>query len=400
MVASLGAVSFDLLNVLPIVSARAGGPPAFVGPAARELERLGHRVRTIATDLALAPGARPQRRVLPDEVQAALAAAGHHTLYPTRFPRRLLYSPELARGARTAAATASVVHLHSLWLHPQYAGYRAAAAAGVPYIVSPHGALDPALATRGRLRKRLTTDAWQRRMLDGARMIHITTDVEAELIADIARAVPRALVPVGVDLDEFDDLPERDVFRRTRLGGYDGPVVLFLSRLSYKKGIDLLIEGFAHVRRRLESRLVIAGPDDERLTPSLRGVAARHGVLEDVQFVGPVFGEDRRAAFASADLWALTSHTENFGVAVIEAMAARRPVVISPAVNLAPQVAAADAGLVAELNPVAIADAIQAVLSDPARSHTLGRNGRKFAERFDWPIVASELERMYLGASA
>jgi glycosyltransferase involved in cell wall biosynthesis len=354
-------------------------------------------VHTIATDAARAPGARPQRPVRADEVHPAVAS-GNLGLYPTRFPRRLLYSPELARAVRASVLGADVVHIHSLWLHPQYAAARAAASAGVPYIVSPHGSLDPALASRGRVRKALTMHVWQRRMLEGASLIHATTDVEADLLPDAARAAPLAVVPVGIDLDEFRELPHRDVFRRERLGSYDGPLILFLSRLSYKKRLDVLIEAFARLRSELDCRLVIAGPDDERLTPSLQAVAARAGVKDQVMFVGPAFGEDRRAALASADVWALSSQTENFGIAVVEALAAGCPVVISPAVNLAPLLTAAGAGIVADLAPDAFATALRAVLTDSALRDRLRWNGPALASRFDIRAVGSALEEMYLRA--
>ena len=301
-------MKLKILHVLPIASQRAGGPPAFAGPAARELEQRGHQVRIVSTDLALAPGCKGQRALRSDEVHP-LIAANDHALYRTRWPGRIAYSPALATALRASVSQFDVVHIHSLWLYPQYAAYSAASAAGVPYIVSPHGALDPFLRERGRLRKRITTEAWQGRMLARAKLIHVTSEVEAELIGDVAPSVPRAVIPLGVDLAEFSELPERDIFRHERLGGYDEPVILYLGRLTFKKGIDLLIEAFSRARRQFRCRVVIAGPDDERLEPSLRELAERVGVADDVAFVGPVYGRDRLAALACADIWALASHT-------------------------------------------------------------------------------------------
>ncbi len=387
-------MALEIVNVLPIVSARAGGPPAFVGPLALELQRRGHRVLTLTTDLALPPGARGQRPAHAAEILPSMAAAGY-SAFATRRPRRLLYSPALAAEAKAAVRAADVVHIHSLWLYPQYAAYRAAVHHHVPYVVSPHGALDPALAARGRLRKQATSALWQRRMFERATLIHVTTGAEAELIPDVAPNVPRAVVPLGVDLSEQTACPDPAAFRRNYLDGYQGLVVLFLGRLTFKKGIDLLIRAFTDARPEIDCRLVVAGPDDERLAPSLHALAERGGVGGDVVFTGPLFGEARAAAFAAADVFALTSHTENFGVAVIEAVAAGCPALISSAVNLAPEMGAAGAAVVVELNEGSITAGLRRALGDPGLRDRLRVAGREFARRYELGAVAGELERMY-----
>jgi glycosyltransferase involved in cell wall biosynthesis len=117
-----------------------------------------------------------------------------------------------------------------------------------------------------------------------------------------------------------------------------------------------------------------------------------------VVFVGPVYGEERRAALSCADVWALSSHAENFGIAVVEAMAASRPVVISPAVNLAGEVAREDAGIVADAEPDAFGNALLQILIDDDRRLRLANRGRAFASRYDWAVVAPRLVEMYRAA--
>jgi glycosyltransferase involved in cell wall biosynthesis len=316
-------------------------------------------------------------------------------LFKARFPRRLAFSPGLYRAMRRMAPSYDVMHIHNLWQFPQYAAYKAALAARIPYVVSPHGALDPYLRQHGRLRKRLMSDGWQNEMLNSAKLIHVTTAAEERLISDIAPDVPRAVVPCGLYVDEFSALPSHDVFRRQRLDGYDGPVILFLGRITQKKGVDVLIRAFAHARGVQECRLVVVGPDDERLLPSLRRLVRDLGMTDDVCFLDPVYGDDRLAALATADVWALASHTENFGIAVAEAMAAGCAVVISPEVNLADDVAAGEAGVVADLDPRAFGEALLNLLADDHRRAHLRRTAPLFARRYDWSVVAPELLRMY-----
>ena len=125
------------------------------------------------------------------------------------------------------------------------------------------------------------------------------------------------------------------------------PFLLFISRIHVKKGIDLLVEAFAGVAARTPDwQLVIAGPDQSDLVPELKAQAARLGIGERVHFPGMISGDAKWGAFRSCEAMALTSHQENFGVVVAEAMACARPVLISDKVNIWHEVAADAAGLV------------------------------------------------------
>jgi glycosyltransferase involved in cell wall biosynthesis len=223
-------------------------------------------------------------------------------------------------------------------------------------------------------------------------MLHVTTAEEERLTADIAPGVARAVVPYGIHWRRFQQLPPPEAFRRRYLGGWPGPVVLNLGRIAAKKGLDVLVRALADVP---DARLVLAGPDDEGLRPSLERLAASTGVSDRVTFTGMLHAEERLAALAVADVWALPSHTENFGIAVVEAMAAGRTVVVSPGVNIAPDVAAADAGVVAVAEPRAWAATLASLLADAERREQFGVRAREFARRYDWSEVAPRWKSMY-----
>jgi glycosyltransferase involved in cell wall biosynthesis len=373
-----------------------GGSATFVGESAVELGPVGATVRILATDLAHAPWGwlQRQRRLDANSLHPSLAGSDLQ-LFPARFPRRLAYSPTLSKALREQVPTSDVVHIHNLWQFPQYAAYKAALASGVPYVVSPHGGLDPYLRRRGRGRKRLTTQLWQGEMLSNAALIHVTTTAEERLISDVAPHVPRAVVPCGLHTDQFATLPPGDDFRRRHLGGYDGALILFLGRITEKKGVDVLIRAFVAARRARTCRLAIVGPDDTGLRPRLEVLARELGVGDDVAFVEAVYGQERLGALSAADVWALSSHTENFGIAVIEAMAAGRPVVVSPGVNLSDDIVADDAGIVAEASPAGFGEALVDVLADPERRAVLGERAQRFAARYDWKLVTPHLLDMY-----
>ena len=305
----------------------------------------------------------------------------------------------MARRLPRTVCNYDVVHIHSLWLFPQFAAQWAARRRRVPYIVSPHGALDPYLRRHGRLQKALTDAAWQRRMLRDATLLHITTEQEGALIPDVAPTTPRHVVPVGVWTDRLRIAGNGARFRSRFLGGSDAEVVLFLGRITYKKGLDLLIRSFVHVSRASPgTQLVIAGPDDEGLRPGLEQLANEQGLAAYVHFTGPLYQDDRADAFAAATVWALSSYTENFGVAVMEALAAGLPTIVSTEVNLAGVIRENRAGIVASPNATEFGPALANLLRDKGGHADLARRARSLAARYDWSVVAPELRSMYARA--
>jgi glycosyltransferase involved in cell wall biosynthesis len=384
-----------ILHVVPSLSLRIGGPAVSVVGSAHALRDLGVESTVLTTDMAEAVSSKRRRRVMPADLPPGADSLDVRIL-PARAPYRLAFSPGLQREVDRIAPRYDVVHIHMLFMHPQFAAYRAARRHGVPYIVSPCGALDPHLRSRSRVVKAVTDRVWQRDMLDGAAALHFKSEAEAALVADMRLGPPHVVVPNGVEWSIYQRLPPPGEFLRKWSGGSKGPIVLSLGRLSHKKGLDVLIRAFAMVARQHEgARLVLAGPDDEDLAPSLRALATAEGVGASVVFSGMLAGVDKLAALAAADVWALPSHTENFGVAVVEAMAAGLPVVISPQVNIAHDVALAGAGVVCERTPRAFATEISALLCDSARRHALADRARSFARRYEWSAVAPQMVAMY-----
>jgi glycosyltransferase involved in cell wall biosynthesis len=386
-----------VLHVLPSLAVRVGGPALTAAGSALAVRSHGVEVTIFATDMARAVTARRHRAVRAEELPPEVAELDVH-LFPVRLPHRLAHSPELGRALARSVTSYDVVHIHSLFLYPQFAAFRHAASNGVPYIVSPSGALDPYLRRRSAFLKTMTDALWQRKMLDGAAALHYKTAEEARLVADLRLIAPARVVPNGLRCADYAVLPPAEPFRAAV--GARGPVVLALGRLSWKKGLDVLIRAFAVARKRVvAATLVIAGPDDEGLASGLRHLAHREGVGDDVRFVGLLLGRKKLEALAATDVWALPSYTENFGLAVVEALAAGRAVVVSDAVNLAPAIQAAGAGRVAPAEPGPFGDALtELLLSDDERAR-LGSAGRRFAARYDWGSVGAEFADLYRFAS-
>jgi glycosyltransferase involved in cell wall biosynthesis len=282
---------------------------------------------------------------------------------------------------------ADVVHIQAIWEEIQHQGARIARRKDKPYLISPHGMLDPWSLQQSRWKKKLYMMWRQRRDLDSATALHFTTVPERDLTRPLALR-PRAIIePNGVDLKEFQSLPPAGKFRDLYPQLRSRRMVLFLSRLHHKKGLELLIPAIARCSE--EVALVIAGPGDESYRMQLEQLVTQHHLQERVIFTGMLEGEPRIAAFADADLFALSSYQENFGNVVVEALAAGTPVIISDQVNLHAEITAAQVGEVVPLDVEVLATVLQRWLDDDRLRHAAAERARPFVwSHYDWQQIA------------
>jgi glycosyltransferase involved in cell wall biosynthesis len=204
------------------------------------------------------------------------------------------------------------------------------------------------------------------------------------------------VVPNGVDLSEYESLPDRRAFRgELGIGAFE-PLVVNVGRISWTKALHILVLAVANLHRAgIPAHLALVGPDDEGLGTEYGTLAAAKGISDYFHVVGPRGGLEKLAAFAAADAWALPAQTESFGIVVLEALAAGAPVVVSAEVNLSSQIVDAQAGLVAAPTEDAMTSALRRVLTDHALRRDLALRGRLLARRFDWSDVAVEMAGVY-----
>jgi len=385
-----------LLHVVPtyVPAYRHGGPVVSVHGLCRSLAERGHQVTVLTTDVHGSG-----RLDVP--LGTPIDRDGVETLYfPVGSPRRLYRSPAMGRVLAARIGEFDLVHLHSIFLWPTSAAARVAERAGVPYFLAPRGMLVRELfAERGRLRKTLWLSLVERRTIERAAALHVTTRLEAREAEGFGLDLPRIeIVPNGIDLGPFRrPLPAAQDPTIRHLAGTGAPYVLALGRLSWKKGIDRLIRAWPLLGDRArEALLVVAGPDDEGYRPELEGLATEMGVIDRVRFLGPVHGADKIALLAGALALALPSRSENFANVVLEALAAGTPVVVTREVGLADTLDEAGAGLVVPGDPHSVARALEKLAREPELRETLGRAGCALAERFAWPRIARAMEEVYL----
>jgi glycosyltransferase involved in cell wall biosynthesis len=360
-----------ILHVVPtyLPARRYGGPIVAVHGLCKALAARGHEVDVFTTNV-------DGEQTLDVPVATPVGIDGVRVHYfPSTF-RRLYVSPAMRDALRETIGRYDVVHIHAVYLWTGIAAARAAAKARAPYVISPRGMLVPELIRqKSRVVKTLWLQLLERRGFANASAIHFTSALEHEEAKRIGLPLPKPfVVPNGIDVE-----PRPDVLR-------DENMLLFLGRVSWKKGLDRVIAALPSLPG---VTLVIAGNDDEGLTPRLRELAQQHGVADRVELVGPVYGAAKQELLARATLFVLLSTSENFGNAVLEALAMETPVVLSRDVGLAEEVVRAGAGI------IGLEDAA-ALLRDPERRARMGRNGRALVEsRFTWPRVAQEMEEAY-----
>jgi glycosyltransferase involved in cell wall biosynthesis len=286
-----------------------------------------------------------------------------------------------------------VVHLHSVFLWPTWAAARAATKAGVPYLLSPRGMLVGALLRRkSRVAKSLWINLVERPNLKNAAAIHVTSGIEGEELLKLGLPVRRIVdVPNGVEMPS--DRASGKPWHPSAVAVAVRPYVLCLGRVSWKKGLDQLILAMVNVRN---AELVIAGNDEENYQPKLEAIARKNGIADRVHFLGPVHGEEKWAIIRSAAVFALPSYSENFGNAVLEAMACGIPVVVTPEVGLAAAVRDIGAGLVVKSGASALAGSIVSLLENAELRKRMGEAGRRSVqEMFSWSAIAQRMETVY-----
>jgi glycosyltransferase involved in cell wall biosynthesis len=322
----------------------------------------------------------------------------HVSYFPYSFVRGGEYSGELRRVLRETIARFDIVHVTGVFRATPLLGGYYARRYGKPYLISPRGSLMGETLAHRALRKKAYLWLVERRNLARAGAIHFTTPLEMEEYEQEKLPLRKAfIIPNGLDVKEFGIRIPPGTFREKFRIAADRRIVLFLSRINWKKGLDTLIPAFAEiVKKEPKAILVIAGGDDEGYGTKVKMQVARCKLQDKVIFTGMLVGEDKVAAYHAADVFVLPSYAENFGMVVAEAMACGVPVVITPRVGLAPYVQEAGAGVVVEKDVAAVTSAIIRILGDSLSARAMGEAGRKLVvERFSMESVADAFLEAY-----
>ncbi|BBM83288.1 glycosyltransferase [Candidatus Uabimicrobium amorphum] len=272
------------------------------------------------------------------------------------------FSPRMFAYLLRVVKNYDIVHITAVWNFPVVAACIACCIHKIPFIISPRGTIYPkTLLTKSRYLKKLYYYLVARRCLNSSAALHFTTTDEQQKVQKFLQLKAKGFVVAnGIELEEFS--PSTMNFSEHYLGKKTTKYILFLSRLSWKKGIDLLLPAYAKFCKKYDDVcLVIAGPDEDNYTQFLHSIIQKYDIETRVVFTGLINGEARVAAYQNAQCFILPSYSENFGMVAIEALACRTPIIISDQVGIFIEVQKHDAGLICETKVESVYNALESI---------------------------------------
>lgn len=363
------------VHIVPAISEEASGPSYSVVRLSEALVAQGQEVTLAALDWAPLPSPRPFLKTFP-------LGLG---------PRRLGRSPAMKRWlAETARAGGlDLIHNHGLWMMPNiYPGW-VAGRQGVPLVVSPRGTLSEWAMQSGSSIKRVFWPWVQKPALASTTCFHATAESEYKNIRRMGFRQPVAIIPNGIDIPDLVPKTLNESRNESR-------TLLFLGRVHPIKGLDMLLPVWRAVQGRfLEWRLRIVGPDNRGYLAEMQRLASELH-LERVEFSGALRGEQKWQAYQEADLFVLPTYSENFGMAVAEALAAGTPAIVTrgaPWAGLEQQ----GAGWWIDIGVDSLVACLEDALShSPESLAEIGQNGRRWMEaEFSWARVGQRMVETY-----
>ena len=380
-----------ILHVIPYMHPRAGGPPVVVEKFVREASRRGHLSEIMSTPLFC-------------DGDESLWLQQLNELAPTTFftgcrPLVLLHrmaQQQLARSIRSA----DIVHVHTLWNPINVLVRRECERHRRPYVLMPHGMLDPYSLMVKRWRKKLYFWALEHKNLCAAQRLIYTTLEEARLAATKFSSLPKGvIIPLGGDAPtrNLEELAARFLESFPRARGRRQ--VLFLGRLHFKKGLDRILAVLPSIVSTLpDVMLTVVGEGSPGFVRRLEKRIATQNLESNVLMTGRLDGALKWGAYASAELFLLPSRQENFAITIAEAMHMGIPVIISDKVNTWPHVKEAGAGVIVDEArlEVGLENSLLSLLTDFEARKLMGMRGQHYARKnLTWALATTSLLRCY-----
>ncbi len=318
--------------------------------------------------------------------------------FPAIGPRRLGLSLAMERAASGPIGRAfDVVHQHGIWtgisrvttvLHRRH---------GVPYVIAPHGSVARWALGRSKWKKGIAMLAYEARNLRDAGCLHATAEQEMADFRRLGLSSPIAVIRNGIADYWLRSKGDADSFRKRFNIPHDSRILLFLSRITLKKGLPMLIQAVDRCKEDLADwMLVVAGPDEFGHQAEVESIVYRLCLPDKVKFVGPLFDQVKRDAFSAADLFILPSYSEGDPIVVLECLATGVPAIVTKACSWA-DLSAYQCGWWIDISLDSICCSLREAAKLPkAQLNEMGQRGHNLvASKYTWSGSAKMTVELY-----
>ncbi len=382
----------DILQITPIMDPDNlwTGPHSVVFDISKRLARKGHNVTVCTSDMV--------------NIKTKIAASSESVFDDFEIVRvknvsshlsnaiGLLITPALNKFLSEHIQDYDLIHIHEYTTYQNIVVHKYAKKHGVPYILQAHGSI-PRIGKR--FRKWLYDITFGYNILQDASKVIALSRIEAEQYKRMG--VPEekiAIIPNGIDLLEYADLPPKGSFKKKFGIREDERIVLYLARIHKIKGVDILVRAFANVIKKLDDvRLVVVGPDDGYLG-ELETLIKALKMENNVLITGPLYGRDKLEAYVDADVYVLPSRYEIFGMTVLESVACGTPVILTENCGIAEHFRD-KIGLVVSPDLNHMSEALFEMLINRKKQKVFRENCKTMIKKFDISDSISILEKAY-----
>jgi glycosyltransferase involved in cell wall biosynthesis len=312
--------------------------------------------------------------------------------YSLKWPKSFGYSNDLANLMKKI--NPEIIHTQGIWMYLSYANRKYNRKTGTPYVISTHGMLDSWQLHQTFFKdakKRIVLKLFEMEHLQNANCIHANSLQEFESIRKIGLRTPVAIIPNGINLPAINSmvLPHSHSFKNKY--PKDSKILLFLSRIHFKKGLDILLEGWSLTNPNIHGwKLVIAGDSkDVRYKQSLLDKTTNLDLNNSVSFIGGQFGKDKENCYLNANAFILPSYSEGMPVAVLEAWSYKIPVLMTENCNLG-EGFENQAAIKIDASTEGVKEGINTLISlNESERLRIGQNGFELVKsKFTWNKIA------------